>query len=372
MGNDLNNFHLSIPKLELVNDRDAWVQIQEYLTSVLQPIVNVLNQSVIPSMGRDWVEIQRYTTPGNYNWTVPDLFGGKLAYEIAVFEIGGGGSGGAGCLETTTGTAKYQLVIASGGASGYTKLIRQEVTPGQIKVIVIGAGGSSKIVTTPITGNNISSGLSGGITSFAGNVVNGGKGGLVYASTISLAKYEDNITIYKTKVFGAEGGQNSDNVSWNYLMENIDAPSLGSFSYYNLADNIYKDSDINATAIYANNIAPKFPTSSKYALNPITLIPLLGAGGGAISRYNANSSTLYTASLAQLAPILPDGLKAGNGAAATLVNNLVLSAENASSPGSGGGAVAASAYNVLHTGYTIKSGSGAPGAAYIYARRKAS
>ena len=50
MANDLTNFHLQVPKLELVNDQDAWEQIQRYLEEVLQPIVDLINDTVLGSL----------------------------------------------------------------------------------------------------------------------------------------------------------------------------------------------------------------------------------------------------------------------------------------------------------------------------------
>jgi len=86
MGNDLNNFHLSIPKLELVNDRDAWVQIQEYLQNVIDPVVNKLNLVInsVNTFTSTGCKLQTGTYVGDDNFTKSITFN-TLPAMITIF-----------------------------------------------------------------------------------------------------------------------------------------------------------------------------------------------------------------------------------------------------------------------------------------------
>ena len=112
-------------------------------------------------------------------WTAPDVFEGEN-YDLGVYMIGGGGSGGARKTATTI----------SGGASGYGKnFIINNVAPNTQYIYVVGAGG------TGVSGNT--NGNSGGTTSFNSVEADGGDGGKQGAS-----------------ITGASGGQGADASAW--------------------------------------------------------------------------------------------------------------------------------------------------------------
>lgn len=111
-----------------------------------------------------WKLLQSYLTAGTYNWTAPDLFGGKKTYGVGVMVIGGGGSGGYG---------QY----AAGGGSGFTVSFILTVTPGKVYKAVVGAGG----VGTPYSSAG-GPGANGGASSFNGVAAAGGSGGAATTS----------------------------------------------------------------------------------------------------------------------------------------------------------------------------------------------
>lgn len=106
-----------------------------------------------------WKKIFERTTAGAFEWTAPDLFGGK-PYLIGCLIIGGGGSGGL-CVNYNG------LVGASGGASGYAKTCLLMVSPNQKISGVVGAGGAA--VSGGGDGNpKYGPGNAGGSSSFNG------------------------------------------------------------------------------------------------------------------------------------------------------------------------------------------------------------
>lgn len=115
------------------------------------------------------IKIASYETAGAYEWTAPDLCDGH-PYKIGVLVIGGGGSGAvnayAGGDDYSTSTSGYAL----GGGSGYSRHIIESVTPGDIRPLVVGAGGAPR---TSLYGD----GSGGNTSSFGGTTVYGGGAG---------------------------------------------------------------------------------------------------------------------------------------------------------------------------------------------------
>lgn len=127
------------------------------------------------------IEVLDNTGSMSGTWTAPDFFGDGSAYDLGVYEIGGGGSG-----------CNTQTDLAQGGASGYGKnFIINNVVPGTQYPYVIGAGGTG--ATLDNDGN------AGGTTSFNNVEAEGGGGG---CGNSNLSR--------------ANGGQGSDYVSYNY------------------------------------------------------------------------------------------------------------------------------------------------------------
>lgn len=128
------------------------------------------------------IEVLDNTGPMSGTWTAPDFFGDGSAYDLGVYEIGGGASGGAK-------TYNSGEIYVTGGASGYGKnFIINNVAPNTQYSYVVGAKGEGVTASRNTTGTN---GNSGGTTSFNLVEAEGGQGGFGYSR-------------------GASGGQASD------------------------------------------------------------------------------------------------------------------------------------------------------------------
>ena len=185
-------------------------------------------------------------------WTAPDVFEGEN-YDLGVYEIGAGGSGGSRKTATTI----------SGGASGYGKnFIINNVAPNTQYSYVVGAGG------TGVSGNT--NGKAGGTTSFNGVEADGGDGGKQGAS-----------------ITGASGGQGADEPSaWAW--------SANPYSPRRLFGCCPTISDENPGG---SSQSPR-EGQNQFDTSMITLC----AGGSC------------TAGSAQVIVAMPDGTKGGNGA----------------------------------------------------------
>lgn len=253
------------------------------------------------------IEVLDNMGPMSGTWTAPDFFGDGSAYDLGVYMIGGGGSGGS---ISATGHR-----CASGGASGYGRnLIINNVTPGAQYSYVIGEGGA------PVSSSGAASdGNNGGSTSFNGVSTDGGFGG--------RAIFGSSVRTYP----GTSGGQASDgtrsaigpNDSYSFLKTN--------------------------RRLYGCCVAYTFPNDEPgVSQSPRdgqcqfdqTMITL-SAGGG--TGYGLGSGFDYNQSIVAL----PDGTKGGNGGG-----------QSATGYGNGGGG------NVNGA-----SGAGSDGAIFLYARR---
>jgi hypothetical protein len=108
-----------------------------------------------------------YSTPGTYTYTVPAGFAGSLIVTLMV--SGGGGGGGSQFSGDGHGAA-------NGASGGYYVNQQIAASPGQVFVIVVGAGGTGVPASNPSTGGT------GGYSSFGsaagiGLVATGGNGG---------------------------------------------------------------------------------------------------------------------------------------------------------------------------------------------------
>jgi hypothetical protein len=263
-----------------------------------------------------WKLLQSYLTAGTFTFTAPDYYGNGLPYQIGVFIIGAGGSGGvAGQYYFNSGP----YGTASGGAAGYTKVLLMNVTPGNTYTVVVGAGGAATVATVSGTQGVNYSGYAGASSSFNGNTALGGGAGTGVASTAG----------YGPAALGAIGGQCSSTTGGaGAAFPPVTAPSGG----------------INL--ILGVNVI---------GINPFNLKRYLGAGAAAF----AATGNLVTETVATL----DDGLVSG-AAAASSTGNVTASA--ATSPGSGGGAAAFGSSTMSSS--VITSGKGADGAVLIYVR----
>lgn len=272
---------------------------------------------------------------GVFTWTAPDLFDGE-EYELGVYMIGGGGSGGLGAFIASTWTG-----YANGGAAGFAKNILLKVTPGQAISAVVGAGGIAPSGVSEATQGN-----AGGSTSFNGETVLGGEGGA--ATRVQSLNY----------LRGAKGGQNSCDFAGT-MINNYS----GTNNYYINIDNSFTQGGSISTILnhgtsvgygaldYAFDIAlsPRI-TQNAFDGSMVTL----SCGGAS---WSCNDTSAGGSPVQQIPP-LPDGTKGGDG------SNLYTAGPNdATGYGNGGGA------HVTVVGINAASGAGAPGVIFVYARR---
>ena len=137
-----------------------------WVTSVGTELNNVSDNVNKLSDSWRWTLIQTYDTSGTYTWNAPDIDDGN-DYEIGVFIMGGGGSGGA-----VKATNQYKG-SATGGAAGRCKNIFFTISPNMNFPVVVGQGGAA--VSTSTAFQNSINGLSGGTSSFNGIVAIGGE-----------------------------------------------------------------------------------------------------------------------------------------------------------------------------------------------------
>lgn len=216
------------------------------------------------------IKIASYETAGAYEWTAPDLSDGK-AYKIGVLVIGAGGSGG--LAASATGSASQ---YATGGASGFSISMVCDVNPGDIKPLVVGAGGPA------VTSTGYTDGKSGGTSSFDGATASGGEAGTAGNSS-------------DLKSSGGQGSATSDPGEYG-----------------------------RAVAIYRH----KAGSSPSCCFNPFEGTDILGSGGPAYQSGNNGSVFAYSGGKN---PLTNKG--GGDGVNGTI-------GKSATEPGCGGGAVA--------------------------------
>lgn len=293
----------------------------------------------------DWQLLQEYTTAGTFQWIAPDVYSDGQTYEIGVFIIGAGAGGGVRCYFSQTAMTD---IAASGGASGYTTTDIRNVIPGTSFNVVVGAKGTPATISVS-DGANYNGGAiggAGGSSSFAGVIAYGGNPGTgVYPSNAGYI------------AAGADGGQGSDLV--------VDSGGFG-------RDATGKGTSVNlflkAPAMGRSPIVWMLSQSGIYmgsesipgmCINPFNGRAYLGAGGGV----NVSSSGIVSS---QTAPALGDRKSAGAGRGTNL--RYTITGYDATSPGSGGGALAVTAAS-LSGAVTLTAGAGAPGAVLLYVRR---
>lgn len=249
-------------------------------------------------------KIASYETAGSYQWTAPDLADGK-AYKIGVMIIGAGGSG---CADKT-GTGSSQYNHCSGGASGYSRAIAKEVSPGEVITLVVGKGGARVSDSTDRT-----VGKTGGTSSFDGVTALGGEGGDPVQDSGSTAV---SVTLGACPGRSTHGGKRD-----------------GFFGMDRSDIDTYYDSYLGIPA---------------QCFNPFEQKEILASGGGA---YTAKTSS-GSAGKGGKNPLTGKG---GGDGAYNISGNATATA--ATEPGCGGGSASASG--------TATSGAGADGAVYIY------
>jgi hypothetical protein len=270
--------------------------------------------------GSSMILLQSYTTAGSYVFTIPIGI-----TEIAVFMIGGGGSG-ALCTYTnyTTGYA-----FLTGGGSGYFNAVFQNVTSGNTKSVVIGAGG------TAISGSGVYlNGNSGGSTSFDGIIASGGTGGNQGFSTNG-----------STAGIGASGGQYS-----RYLTASV-GDSIGNTPYGGMP--VFYSYNVYSNPIVALLGIDNAKLDMAYSI--IKSLPFSFAAGGASGAYYYNST--YSTGAYESALTLPTGRTSSAGISQASIATGVKGTDY----GCGGGSVT--------TGLVASSSAaGADGAVFIYGR----
>ena len=158
---DKNNVVLNFPVLVAVSDYVVAViefkpTVKGTLNDKIQIVHDGINQPTpfeidVEGVGKG---VASYTTPGNFNWTVP---AGVTTVKVLVVGGGGGGSG-----------SHY-----GGGGSGWVVVRDVNVSPGNNIPITVGAGGAGGII-----GTNSSPGGHGTDSKFGTTVTaTGGKGG---------------------------------------------------------------------------------------------------------------------------------------------------------------------------------------------------
>lgn len=247
-----------------------------------------------------WVALVKYTLAGSYTWTAPDLFNGE-SYYIGVLIVGAGGSGAASKVANSNSVYSQP----SGGASGFSHTYICKVNPGDTFNIVVGAGGIS---VTNSALNKLTSGNSGGSSSFDGVVADGGYGG--------------------QKSSRALGGQcSSEDAS--------------------ITKNLFGGVILSPISTNSGIVC-----DSNSCFNPFECKKILGAGG---------SASFFSSAISQKGGKDPvTGLGGGDGTA--IQGNAV--GRPATAPGCGGGAAVCYGAN-----YKATSGAGADGEVTIYIRR---
>ena len=109
-------------------------------------------------------------------WTAPDVFGDRSAYDLGVYMIGGGKSGGAHVsLYKLDSDSDSHSERTYGGSSGYGRnVIFRNISPGTKYPFVIGTGGPAVVGTRKTKGNYTYDGVAGGSTAFGGITAPGG------------------------------------------------------------------------------------------------------------------------------------------------------------------------------------------------------
>lgn len=322
-GGAFNAFAAIDDKLNKKPDSDS---VQPKLTGAEGQMVgfdaegNAVAQDMPATGGGDWQlldKIERtaggkYTTGSNgtFTWTAPDLANGA-DYEIGVYMIGGGASGGVVLYynDEEYGYTGY----AVGGASGYGRNKIMTVTPGQTYAAVVGAGGAAASLTGTSSGYAWNTtGKAGGTTSFNGTTAAGGSAG---TSTIN------------SNLQGADGGQ-------------------GSASPYYTGQ---------TTELIAGTVLPTASATGKSQSPAVsqnwfdTTMITLACGGAA-------RATLGGTSAVETVTALPDGTGGGSGSNSA-------TGKNATGYGNGGGGTAR-----INSYATTKSGAGSAGVIFIYTK----
>lgn len=293
----------------------------------LTPKVTNLETQVAKAASWELIDTIDNTVGYSGEWTAPDVFGDGQPYDLGVYMIGGGGSGGAASKagQYTSGYALFS--IGGGGASGYGKnFIIHNVFPNVKYSWVIGVKGTSVSAN-----NNAINGKAGGSTSFNGETADGGNGGSAYGGGTS-GGYGLN---------GAHGGQGADCTSISILQAKTNR------CLYGCTETLHNDSRGQYGGL------SQCAREGQNWFDP-TMITLC-AGGAA---QNGNSQTILA---------MPDGTKGGNGVSD---GSGEVTAESATGYGNGGGG--ASYYHSATPNVTATSGAGSDGVIYLYARKAVS
>ncbi len=144
-----------------VRDAGTWKTVRE----VWIKDAGVWKQAFPESSGT-----QTYTTPGTYNWTVPN---GIYSITVNTVVAGGGGSGGGGWTNCV-GSNGDAYTGGAGGSGGFRTSQTLTVTPGESLTVVVGAGGTAGLYRYTAGGQ----GGSSSVTAASGSVsATGGFGG---------------------------------------------------------------------------------------------------------------------------------------------------------------------------------------------------
>lgn len=291
-----------------------------------------ISDALIPS----WKLIDIIDNSVGYSgtWIAPDVFGDGSPYDLGVYMIGGGGSGGA-VIVSYRSTSYTVRGLAKGGASGYGKnYVFKGVIPGALYNWVVGPGGaqvtcSSGTDTKTYGGTN---GNNGGTTSFGGITAGGGEGGksdTANSGTLTVGQSiggQPNFSDYDVEITGYYGGASNE---------------------------------------YNNNVEvlPSRELQNQFDPHMVTLAA--GFNAYASIAYDSDEGTT-TANIKMSSPA--SGCAPTHGVVGTAVATTSSTATNSTVPtyGNGGGAAACAKYNTV---LTAKGGKGGDGIILLYARK---
>jgi hypothetical protein len=140
----------------------------EYRKSIDQVVIESPNFSVAPWVTEYQPSARSYSSPGNYQWIVPD---GLSSVQVLLAGGGGGGGGGNSYEDPEYGST---VNAGGGGGGGEVKQLTYNVTPGQTIYITVGAGGTAGPAGSNGSGGTITT-INGGITGLV--TANGGLAG---------------------------------------------------------------------------------------------------------------------------------------------------------------------------------------------------
>lgn len=243
--------------------------------------------------------LQAYTQAGSYTFTTPNGIS-----KLLVLEIGGGGSG-------ACNSNLQSSITVGGGGSGYFKAFLLNISQGQTKSVVVGAGGAA------VSNTNNANGLNGGSTSFAGSSVGGGGGGYTSGTSNSGGQSSVSPSDLTTTPYGRNEKELMNHPRYDFSV-------LGNF-------------DLSLLSLF------------------LDYLPFYAAAGGSA----LSASNLYNIGATQSSVVLPNGNYSSACASNTSGGAIGVKGTD---PGCGGGAAVCNG----NGSYNSTSAAGCDGAVFVY------